>query len=183
MTRGTFANIRLRNLLAPGTEGGFTRYLGKPGEFGEEVTTIFDAAMRYKELGIPLVVLAGKDYGMGSSRDWAAKGTMLLGVKAAIAESFERIHRSNLVGMGVLPLVFKRGQNRSSLGLTGMGTFDIEVPQDLKPCQDIKVHVTSKEGQPIDFLTTCRIDTPVEIEYYRNGGILQTVLRRLMKPR
>jgi aconitate hydratase len=183
MTRGTFANIRLRNLLAPGTEGGFTRFLGKPGEFGEEVTTIYDAAMRYKELGIPLVVLAGKDYGMGSSRDWAAKGTMLLGVKAAIAESFERIHRSNLVGMGVLPLVFKRGQNRSTLGLTGIGTYDIEIPQDLKPGQDIKVHVTSKEGEPIDFLTTCRIDTPVEIEYYRNGGILQTVLRRLMKTR
>jgi aconitate hydratase len=181
MTRGTFANIRLRNMLAPGTEGGFTRFLGKPGEFGDEITTIYDAAMRYKELGVPLVVLAGKDYGMGSSRDWAAKGTMLLGVRAVIADSFERIHRSNLVGMGVLPLVFKRGQNRSSLGLTGLGAFDIEIPSDLKPGQDIKVHVTSKEGQPIDFVTTCRIDTPVEIEYYRNGGILQTVLRRLMK--
>src|SRR5438046_6121653 len=125
MTRGTFANIRLRNLLAPGTEGGFTRYLGKPGEFGEEITSIFEAAMRYKELGIPLVVLAGKDYGMGSSRDWAAKGTMLLGVKAVIAESFERIHRSNLIGMGVLPLQYPDGSDASSLGLTGTETFSI----------------------------------------------------------
>ncbi|HEV2295680.1 MAG TPA: aconitate hydratase [Tepidisphaeraceae bacterium] len=181
MTRGTFANIRLRNLLAPGTEGGVTRYLGAPGEFGEEIMSIYDASRRYQEAGIPLIVLAGKDYGMGSSRDWAAKGTYLLGVKAVIAESFERIHRSNLVGMGVLPLVFKRGQNRSTLGLTGLGTFEIEIGDDLKPMQDVKVHVISKEGEPIEFLTTCRIDTPVEIEYYRNGGILHTVLRRMLK--
>src|SRR3712207_2130085 len=113
MTRGTFANIRLRNLLAPGTEGGVTRYLGKPGEFSDEVMSIYDASVKYQQNGVPLIILAGKDYGMGSSRDWAAKGTYLLGVKAVIAESFERIHRSNLVGMGVLPLVFKRGQNRS----------------------------------------------------------------------
>jgi aconitate hydratase len=181
MTRGTFANIRLRNLLAPGTEGGVTRYLGKPGEYAEEITSIYEASMKYQAEHVPLIILAGKDYGMGSSRDWAAKGTFLLGVKAVIADSFERIHRSNLVGMGVLPLVYKRGQNRSSLGLTGLGTFDIEVPADLKPGQDINVHVKGKEGDPIEFVTTCRIDTPVEIEYYRNGGILQTVLRRLMK--
>ena len=181
MTRGTFANIRLRNLLAPGTEGGVTRYLGKPGEFGEEVMSIYDASVRYQQNKIPLIVLAGKDYGMGSSRDWAAKGVFLLGVKAVIAESFERIHRSNLVGMGVLPLVFKRGQNRSSLGLTGIGTFEIFVDDSLKPGQDVKVRVTNREGDPVEFMTTCRIDTPVELEYYRNGGILQTVLRQLLK--
>jgi aconitate hydratase len=181
MTRGTFANIRLRNLLAPGTEGGVTRFLGKPGEFGEEVMPIYDAAVKYQQAGIPLVVLAGKDYGMGSSRDWAAKGTYLLGVKAVIAESFERIHRSNLVGMGILPLQYKKGQSRSSLGLTGLGTFDIEIPADLKPLQDIKVHVVTREGGPMDFTTTCRIDTPVEIEYFRNGGILHTVLRNMLR--
>jgi aconitate hydratase len=181
MTRGTFANIRLRNLLAPGTEGGFTRYLGKPGEFGEEITTIYDASVRYREAGVPLIVLAGKDYGMGSSRDWAAKGAYLLGIRAVIAESFERIHRSNLVGMGVLPLQFKRGQNRSSLGLTGIGTFEITIGNDIKPGQDVKVRVTNKEGADVEFVTTCRIDTPVEIEYYRNGGILHTVLRQMLK--
>src|SRR5438045_6291465 len=114
--------------------------------------SIYDASMKYQQAGLPLVVLAGKDYGMGSSRDWAAKGTLLLGVKAVIAESYERIHRSNLVGMGVLPLVFKRGQNRSSLGLTGIGTYDIDIPSDLKPGEEIRVHVTSKEGGPIDFV-------------------------------
>jgi aconitate hydratase len=181
MTRGTFANIRLRNLLAPGTEGGVTRYLGKPGEFLEEITSIYEASQKYQQNKVPLVVLAGKDYGMGSSRDWAAKGVYLLGVKAVIAESFERIHRSNLVGMGVLPLVYKKGQSRSSLGLTGLGAFEIEINDDLKPGQDVKVKVTTKEGDPITFLTTCRIDTPVEIEYYRNGGILHTVLRQLLK--
>jgi aconitate hydratase len=181
MTRGTFANIRLRNLLAPGTEGGVTRYLGKPGEFGEEIMPIYDASVRYQAAKVPLIVLAGKDYGMGSSRDWAAKGVFLLGVKAVIAESFERIHRSNLVGMGVLPLVFKRGQNRSSLGLTGLGTFDIDINDDLNPGQEVRVRVTNKEGGPVEFFTTCRIDTPVELDYYRNGGILQTVLRRLLK--
>jgi aconitate hydratase len=181
MTRGTFANIRLRNLLAPGTEGGFTRYLGKPGEFGEEITTIYDASVRYREANVPLIVLAGKDYGMGSSRDWAAKGAYLLGIRAVVAESFERIHRSNLVGMGVLPLQFKRGQNRSSLGLTGLGTFEISIDQDIKPGQDVKVRVMNKEGADVEFTTTCRIDTPVEIEYYRNGGILHTVLRQMLK--
>ncbi|MGB7157721.1 MAG: aconitate hydratase AcnA [Tepidisphaeraceae bacterium] len=181
MTRGTFANIRLRNLLAPGTEGGVTRYLGKPGEFGDEVMSVYDASVKYQQAGVPLVVLAGKDYGMGSSRDWAAKGAYLLGIKVVIAESFERIHRSNLVGMGVLPLVYKKGQSRSTLGLTGLGTFEIEIGDDLKPMQDVKVRVTNREGDPIEFLTTCRIDTPVEIEYYRNGGILHTVLRRMLK--
>jgi len=153
-----------------------TRYLPT-----NEVMSIYEASLRYQKDGVPLVVLAGKDYGMGSSRDWAAKGTLLLGVKAVIAESFERIHRSNLVGMGVLPLIFKPGQNRSSLGLTGEGTFEIQVNDDLKPGQDVKVRVTYKEGPAVEFLTTCRIDTPVEIEYYRNGGILHTVLRQLLR--
>jgi aconitate hydratase len=183
MTRGTFANIRLRNLLAPGTEGGFTRYLGKPGEYKEEITTIYDASIRYIRDNIPLIILAGKDYGMGSSRDWAAKGTQLLGVKAVIADSFERIHRSNLVGMGVLPLQYKKGQTRSSLGLTGIGTFDIQIDDNLKPGQDVKVRAVTREGAPIEFVTTCRIDTPVEIDYYRNGGILHSVLRRMLKDR
>ncbi len=176
MTRGTFANIRLKNLLAPGTEGGVTTYLPTG-----EVTSIYDASVKYQAGGVPLIVLAGKDYGMGSSRDWAAKGVFLLGVKAVIAESFERIHRSNLVGMGVLPLVYKKGQNRSTLGLTGTGTFTIVVPDDLKPGQDVYVTSVSQDGPPVEFVTTCRIDTPVEIEYYRNGGILQTVLRRMLK--
>jgi aconitate hydratase len=181
MTRGTFANIRLRNLLAPGTEGGVTKYLGKPGEQLDEITSIFEASEKYQKNNVPLIVLAGKDYGMGSSRDWAAKGVYLLGVKAVIAESFERIHRSNLVGMGVLPLQFLRGQNRASLGLTGTGTFEIFVNDDLKPLQEIKVRVANREGDPVEFSTVCRIDTPVELEYYRNGGILHTVLRNILK--
>jgi len=176
MVRGTFANIRLKNLLAPGTEGGVTKYLPTG-----EIMSIFDASQKYMEGHVHLIVLAGKDYGMGSSRDWAAKGVYLLGVKAVIAESFERIHRSNLVGMGVLPLVYKKGQNRSTLGLTGTGTFTIAVPPDLKPGQDIYVTSASHDGPPVEFMTTCRIDTPVEIEYYKNGGILHTVLRRMLK--
>ncbi len=182
MTRGTFANIRVRNQLAPGTEGGWTTYLGptpvdglKPGD----VTTIYDAAMAYKQIGTPLVVLAGKDYGMGSSRDWAAKGTYLLGVRAVIAESFERIHRSNLVGMGVLPLCYQDGQNALSLNLDGTEVFDIEVDDNIKPRQDVVVTATKADGTRIRFTTTCRIDTPVEVDYYRNGGILHTVLRRM----
>jgi aconitate hydratase len=171
MVRGTFANIRLKNLLAPGTEGGVTKNL-----LTGSVVPIYDAAVEYKSQGIPLVVLAGKDYGMGSSRDWAAKGAMLLGVKAVIAESFERIHRSNLVGMGVLPLVYKPGQTASSLGLTGEEVFGIHIDDNLKPGQTVVVKAGGKS-----FETTCRIDTPVELDYYRNGGILQTVLRRLMK--
>ncbi len=196
MTRGTFANIRLRNLLAPGTEGGVTAWLGKdllPHQKPEqavqsstdakvgEIMSIYDASVKYIEQGIPLIVLAGKDYGMGSSRDWAAKGTFLLGVKAVIADSFERIHRSNLVGMGVLPLVFPKGQTRQSLGLTGTGTFDIQVPEVLKCGQQIQVVARYADSDPIVFDATCRIDTPVEIEYYKNGGILQTVLRQLLK--
>jgi aconitate hydratase len=175
MTRGTFANIRLRNLLAPGTEGGWTKYLPTG-----EVTSIFDASVQYQNDQTPLIVLAGKDYGMGSSRDWAAKGVYLLGVKAVIAESFERIHRSNLVGMGVLPLQFQRGQNRASLGLTGTGSFDIQIGDDLKPLSEVKVRVTAEGGAVQEFATVCRIDTPVEIEYFRNGGILHTVLRKML---
>jgi aconitate hydratase len=170
MTRGTFANIRLKNLLAPGTEGGVTKYLPTG-----QVMPIYDASMQYQASKTPLVVLAGKDYGMGSSRDWAAKGTFLLGVKAVIAESFERIHRSNLVGMGVLPLVYKKGQTRSSLGLTGEESFEILIDDSLKPKQDVTVKAGGKT-----FTCMCRIDTPVEVEYYRNGGILQTVLRKML---
>ena len=176
MTRGTFANIRLKNLLAPGSEGGVTKYLPTG-----EVMPIYDASMKYQADKVPLMVLAGKDYGMGSSRDWAAKGVYLLGVKAVIAESFERIHRSNLVGMGVLPLIYKKGQNRASLGLSGEETFDIQVDSSLKPLQDVNVTATSKDGKKIEFVATCRIDTPIEIEYYKNGGILQTVLRNMLK--
>jgi len=175
MTRGTFANIRLRNLLAPGTEGGVTKYLPTG-----EVMSIYDASMKYQADKVPLLVLAGKDYGMGSSRDWAAKGAFLLGVKAVLAESFERIHRSNLVGMGVLPLVYKPGQTRASLGITGEGTFAISVDDNLEPKQEVKVRYTAPDGKTLDFVTVCRIDTPVEIAYYRNGGILQTVLRKML---
>ncbi|GGJ62328.1 aconitate hydratase AcnA [Deinococcus aquiradiocola] len=175
MTRGTFANIRLKNQLAPGTEGGVTTDYTTG-----EVTSIYDASLNYKAAGIPLVVLAGKDYGMGSSRDWAAKGTFLLGVKAVIAESFERIHRSNLVGMGVLPLQYKDGQNADTLGLTGEETFDFILPSGLKPREDVTVRVTAPGGQTREFTAMCRIDTPVEIDYYKNGGILQTVLRGIL---
>ncbi len=175
MTRGTFANIRLKNQLAPGTEGGVTTDYTTG-----QVSSIFDASLNYKAAGIPLVVLAGKDYGMGSSRDWAAKGTMLLGVKAVIAESFERIHRSNLVGMGVLPLMYKNGDTADSLGLTGEETFDFVLPATLKPREDVTVRVTAKDGSVREFVAQCRIDTPVEIDYYKNGGILQTVLRSIL---
>ncbi len=181
MTRGTFANIRLRNELAPGTEGGFTTYFG-PARDGLEtgqVTTIFEASEAYQAEGTPLVVLAGQDYGMGSSRDWAAKGTLLLGVKAVIAESFERIHRSNLVGMGVLPLQFPQGETRDSLKLQGGDRLDVAVDEDVRPGQPIPVTVHRANGGSDTFTAICRLDTPVEIEYYRNGGILHTVLRRL----
>ena len=176
MTRGTFANIRLRNQLAPGTEGGYTTYLPTG-----EVTTIYEAAMQYKQAGTSLVVLAGKEYGTGSSRDWAAKGTLLLGVRAVIAESFERIHRSNLVGMGVLPLQFKPGESAQSLGLTGHETFAIDVDDSLQPQQVVTVTATREDGSSVTFEAIARIDTPVEIDYYRNGGILHTVLRNMMK--
>jgi aconitate hydratase len=176
MVRGTFANIRLRNLLAPGTEGGVTAYMSS----GEQMS-VYEAAVKYKQTNTPLLVLAGKEYGTGSSRDWAAKGTMLLGIHAVIAESFERIHRSNLVGMGVLPLQFKENQSRQSLGLDGTETFTIDINDQVKPLQDIKITAIRNDGKTIEFTATCRIDTPVEIEYYRNGGILQTVLRKMLK--
>ena len=177
MTRGTFANIRIKNLLLDGEEGGNTLYF--PG--GEKML-IFEAAMKYREAGTPLIVLAGKEYGTGSSRDWAAKGTLLLGVKAVIAESFERIHRSNLVGMGVLPLVFADGQNVESLGLTGRESFDIlGIGGDIKPRQMLKVMATNDDGRRTEFNAVARLDTPVDVDYYKNGGILQTVLRGLMR--
>jgi len=174
MTRGTFANVRVRNQLAPGTEGGWTT------DFTDgEVKTIYAASLSYREQGIPLIVIAGKDYGMGSSRDWAAKGTLLLGVRAVIAESYERIHRSNLIGMGVLPLTFVSGENARSLGLDGTESFFIEVPLDLAPRQELEVVVQGSDGQEKRFAAVCRADSPVEIEYLRNGGILHTVLRRM----
>jgi aconitate hydratase len=176
MTRGTFANIRLRNQMAPGTEGGWTTYLPTG-----EVMPIFNASEKYKTDGIPLLVIAGKEYGTGSSRDWAAKGTYLLGVRAVLAESFERIHRSNLVGMGVLPLEFKPGQNAESLGLTGTESYTIHIDDTLKPRQDVRVDITDDKGVTRTIITTCRVDTPVEVDYYRNGGILQTVLRHFLK--
>ena len=176
MTRGTFANIRLRNLLAPGTEGGITVH--HPS--GEQ-TSIFDAAQKYKADGTPLIVLAGKEYGTGSSRDWAAKGTFLLGIRAVIAESYERIHRSNLVGMGVLPLQFREGESREELDLDGTETFHIQLDDNLQPRQAVEVTAKRTNGDEVHFVTTCRIDTPVEVDYYRNGGILHKVLRDLAK--
>jgi aconitate hydratase len=176
MMRGTFANIRLRNELAPGTEGGWTSV--SPG--GEPVT-IYDASMEYQRQGVPLVILAGKEYGTGSSRDWAAKGTLLLGVRAVIAESFERIHRSNLVGMGVLPLEFTNGETRLSLGLTGFETFDIVgMSDDMKPKSLMTVRATADDGTVREFQAMSRIDTPEEMSYYRHGGILPYVLRQLV---
>jgi aconitate hydratase len=172
MMRGTFANIRIRNEMVPGVEGGMSRY-------GEEVAAIYDVAMKHKADGTPLVVIAGKEYGTGSSRDWAAKGTNLLGVRAVIVESFERIHRSNLVGMGVLPLQFVNGETRQSLALTGDDTFTIRGVGDLQPRQDVEVEVTRKDGTKFTFTTRCRIDTANELEYFKNGGILQYVLRKL----
>ena len=172
MMRGTFANIRIKNEMVPGIEGGMSRY-------GSEVMPIYDAAMRHKADGTPLVVIAGKEYGTGSSRDWAAKGTNLLGVRAVIVESFERIHRSNLVGMGVLPLQFLEGQSRETLGLTGDDQFTITGVADLKPRQTVSVNVTRPDGSTFAFDTLCRIDTANEVEYYMNGGILHYVLRKL----
>ncbi len=176
MTRGTFANIRIKNLLVPGTEGGVTKYLPT----GEQMS-VYDAAVKYQSDKTPLVVLAGAEYGTGSSRDWAAKGTYLLGIRAVIATSFERIHRSNLVGMGVLPLQFREGENRDSLGLDGTEVFDISIDDKIKPLQAVEVTATKSDGTAVHFVTTCRIDTPVEVDYYRNGGILHTVLRQLVK--
>jgi aconitate hydratase len=175
MVRGTFANIRLRNQLAPGTEGGWTLFL--PG--GEKMS-IYDAAVKYREAGVPLVVIAGKEYGSGSSRDWAAKGTRLLGARAVIAESYERIHRSNLIGMGVLPLEFQKGENRESLGLTGQEVFSTEGVEALAPGKTITVRAKSDDGKEKQFTATARVDTPEEVSYYRHGGILQYVLRQML---
>ncbi len=174
MVRGTFANVRLRNQLAPGTEGGLTTHFPS----GEQ-TTIYEAAMRYIEAGTPLVVLAGKEYGSGSSRDWAAKGTALLGVRAVLAESFERIHRSNLIGMGVLPLQFLPGESAASLGLTGEEVFDIT---GLEGCADgpLPSRLLVRAGD-VSFEVVLRIDTPVEADYYRHGGILPYVLRQIRR--
>ncbi len=176
MMRGTFANIRIRNQIAPGTEGGFTTYWPTG-----EVTSIFDACMKYKEDGTGLAILAGKDYGMGSSRDWAAKGTNLLGIKTVIAESYERIHRSNLVLMGVLPLQFKDGESAETLGLTGKETIDVQVDENVRPRDLIKVTATDDAGNKKEFEVVVRFDSEVEIDYYRHGGILQMVLREKLK--
>ena len=175
MMRGTFANIRIKNQLVPGTEGGVTVYFPTG-----ETTSIYDAAMRYEEDGTPLVVLGGKDYGMGSSRDWAAKGTILLGVKAVIVDSYERIHRSNLIGMGVLPLQYQEGVNAESLGLDGTETFRIPIGDSLEAGQEVEVTATKEDGTDVRFTTICRLDTPVEVDYYRHGGILHYVLREFL---
>ncbi|HEX3117831.1 MAG TPA: aconitate hydratase AcnA, partial [Candidatus Acidoferrum sp.] len=175
MVRGTFANIRLRNQLAPGTEGGWTLF-----QPGDEKMSIYDAAVKYREGGIPLVVIAGKEYGSGSSRDWAAKGTRLLGARAVIAESYERIHRSNLIGMGVLPLEFKQGENRETHGLTGHEIFHIDGVATLTPRKDIQVSAKSPDGTEKKFTVVARVDTPEEVNYYKHGGILQYVLRQML---
>jgi aconitate hydratase len=176
MMRGTFANIRLRNQMAPGTEGGWTTY-----QPAGDVMTIFDAAMKYKDAGVPLLVIAGKEYGSGSSRDWAAKGTLLLGVKAVIAESFERIHRSNLVNMGVLPLQFNPGDSATSLGLTGAEKFElVGIAEGLKPGGPVTVQASCGEAKAIAFDAIARIDTPEELVAFRHGGILPYVLRQLV---
>ena len=177
MVRGTFANIRLKNLLVPGEEGGVTLHLPE----GEKMS-IYDASVRYQSAGVPLLVLAGKEYGSGSSRDWAAKGTLLLGVRAVIAESYERIHRSNLVGMGVLPLQFREGESAASLGLSGHEVFDIAgLSDDIRPRSQVTVTAVAPDGAKRSFQATARLDSAVEVNYYRNGGILPTVLRSLLK--
>ncbi|HXN32232.1 MAG TPA: aconitate hydratase AcnA [Polyangiaceae bacterium] len=181
MVRGTFANVRLRNLLAPGTEGGLTRYLAAGGESAGETMSIFDAAMRYEKAGVPLVVLAGKEYGSGSSRDWAAKGPKLLGVRAVLAESYERIHRSNLVGMGILPLEYEAGESATTLGLTGEEAYSIEGLAEAIPKRRAVVCARLADGTVREFAATVRIDTPQEREYYRHGGILPYVLRQLLR--
>src|SRR6185295_11981790 len=173
-------NVRVKNKLATEAskvkEGGWTRDMSKAG--GNKIDYVYNASVNYKKEGTPLIVLAGKDYGMGSSRDWAAKGTLLLGVKAVISESFERIHRSNLVGMGVLPLNFRPGETAESLGLDGTETFDIDLPDSIEPRCEVPVRAKRADGTFVRFTTVCRIDTPVEVEYYRNGGILHTVIRK-----
>ena len=177
MVRGTFANIRLKNLLLPGTEGGITVHFPD----GERMS-IYDAAVRYRAEGVPLVIVAGKEYGSGSSRDWAAKGTLLLGVRAVLAESYERIHRANLVGMGVLPLQFKEGESAASLGLSGQEVFDISgLGEHIEPRAEVTVTATTPDGSRKAFKVIARLDSHVDVNYYRNGGILPTVLRGLLK--
>src|SRR5579885_3617200 len=177
MMRGTFGNIRLRNELVPGKEGYWTAL-----QPGGEVATIYDAAQEYQRRGVPLLVIAGKEYGSGSSRDWAAKGTLLLGVKAVIAESYERIHRSNLVGMGVLPLQFLPGEGRSSLGLTGGESYEIlGLDESLRPGQQVTVRARRADGDSVEFQAGVRIDSTIEGAYYRHGGVLPYVLRQLLK--
>lgn len=178
MMRGTFANVRIRNLMVPGSEGGVTCYYAQGNDNGGEQMSIFDAAMRYQQTGIPTVVLAGKEYGTGSSRDWAAKGTQLLGVKAVIAQSYERIHRSNLIGMGVLPLQFQPGDSPTSLGITGNEQFDILGLGQLQPQQTVTLVIHRRDGTQQEVTLRCRIDTAIEVDYYRHGGILQYVLRK-----
>jgi len=177
MLRGTFANVRIKNLMVAPKEGGFTCFQPE----GEDMT-IYDAAMKYKESDTPLMIFAGQEYGTGSSRDWAAKGTMLMGVKAVIAESFERIHRSNLVGMGVLPLQFKEGESAQSINLDGTETFDLVGLEnaDVRPRQNVTLRIHRNEGEAEEVLLTLRIDTPIELEYYKGGGILPYVLRQLI---
>jgi aconitate hydratase A / 2-methylisocitrate dehydratase len=176
MMRGTFANIRIRNEMTPNIEGGITRHYPS----GEQLP-IYNAAMRYKQEGVPLVVFGGKEYGMGSSRDWAAKGTMLLGIRAVVVESFERIHRSNLVGMGVLPLTFKQGMDRKSLGITGEEIIDILGLENLSPGVELTLVIHRAEGKVEQVPALCRVDTMDEVSYYRHGGILHYVLRGMAK--
>ena len=183
MTRGTFANVRIKNLMVPGTEGGVTKCVASKacGCAPGETVSIYDAAMAYQKEGTPLVILAGQEYGTGSSRDWAAKGTALLGVKAVVAQSFERIHRSNLVGMGVLPLQFKEGTNAQTLKLDGTETYDVlGLGAGLEPQQDLQLRITRPNGQVESVAVACRIDTPIEVDYYQHGGIVPYVLRQLL---
>ncbi|MNZ87515.1 Aconitate hydratase 1 [compost metagenome] len=175
MMRGTFANIRIRNEMVPGIEGGMTRHLP-----GNDVVAIYDAAMKYQQEGTPLAVIAGKEYGSGSSRDWAAKGPRLLGVRVVIAESFERIHRSNLIGMGILPLEFPQGVTRKTLGLTGEERIDISDLQNVKPGANVQVQLTRADGQTEVLECRCRIDTATELTYYQNDGILHYVIRNML---
>ncbi|NOT48820.1 MAG: aconitate hydratase, partial [Acidobacteria bacterium] len=194
MLRGTFANVRIKNLMVAPVEGGVTKYYGTsttpsaeaaatPSQTGgEQEMSIYDAAMKYKEAGTPQVIFAGTEYGTGSSRDWAAKGTRLMGVNAVITQSFERIHRSNLVGMGVLPLQFKDGQSAATLNLNGTETFDLVGLEgtNVRPMQDVTLKINRPDGQITEVPLTLRIDTPIELEYYKGGGILQYVLRQLL---
>jgi aconitate hydratase len=176
MTRGTFANVRIKNLMVPGVEGGVTKHYPS----GDQLP-IYEASVRYQKEGVPLIVIAGHEYGTGSSRDWAAKGARLLGVKAVIAESFERIHRSNLVGMGVLPLQFLEGANARSLKLDGSETFSVSsLKEDIRPRQKLRFIIKRKDGQTEEIDAILRIDTPIEVDYYRHGGILPYVLRELL---